>query len=75
MSKNRVKLIIWLGLIGLALLTTTFVITRLADVITYFNTGADPRSALNLLPVAPPDIDERLTWQAETWPGRPLETF
>lgn len=37
-------------------------------VITRTQTGADPATALNLLPVAPPDLEERLVWL----PDRPL---
>jgi hypothetical protein len=75
MSKNQVKLVIWLALVVVALLAVYGAVSALGELVTHFNTGADPRSALNLLPTAPPDLDKRLRWQESSWSGRPLETF
>ncbi|MEZ4675111.1 MAG: cellulase family glycosylhydrolase [Caldilineaceae bacterium] len=40
----------------------------LGTLITRTQSGADPATALNLIPVAPPDLEERLVWL----PDRPL---
>jgi tetratricopeptide (TPR) repeat protein len=70
MSKNRLKLIIWLALMAAALVSFYLVITGLGQVVTYFGTGADPRSALNLIPEVPADLDERLHWEPDVWDGK-----
>ncbi len=75
MSKNRLKLLIWLMLTALALAAVVGSILLLGQVVTYFGTGADPRSALNLIPAAPPDLDERLAWRPDAAAGRDIEPF
>ncbi|MDM8519844.1 cellulase family glycosylhydrolase [Anaerolineales bacterium HSG6] len=75
MSKNHLKLFIWLILVGIMGLMAYLTLTGLAELVTYFNTGADPRSALNLIPAVPPDIDQRLEWLPDQYHGHELEPF
>ena len=62
MSKNRIKLAVWLVLLVVVIVLALQIIKGLGQVIAFFGTGADPSSALNLIPIAPPDMDERLIW-------------
>ncbi|MCB8945325.1 MAG: hypothetical protein H6658_16380 [Ardenticatenaceae bacterium] len=62
MSKTRLKLLLWfiLGLTAIALILT--LINRVAGLLAYFQEGADPASALNIVPNVPPDLQVRLDW-------------
>ncbi len=64
-AKSRLKLLIWAGLVVLAALAVAGTILLLGRVTLHFNSGADPASALNLIPALPADIDERLHWMAD----------
>lgn len=64
-AKSRLKLLIWAGLVVLAALVVAGTILLLGRVTLHFNSGADPASALNLIPALPADIDERLHWMAD----------
>jgi|GEM_PF-219113 len=75
MSKNRLKSIIWLALVLLTLISSYLVTTGLGKIVAYFGTGADPRSALTLIPAAPPDLDQRLHWEPDAWNGKPPPSF
>lgn len=74
MSKSRLKIILWLilGVTAVALVLGT--ITSAARLIAYFQEGADPASALNIVPNVPPDLQVALSWlpdDADT--GRQME--
>lgn len=76
MSKTRVKIVIWLMLCGLAAGLALFLFSRLANVLTYFQEGADPASALNIVPNVPADLKVRLEWLPDDQDtGRQLEPF
>jgi hypothetical protein len=64
-AKSRLKLLIWAGLVVLAALAVAGTLLLLGRVVLHFNSGADPASALNLIPALPADIDERLYWMAD----------
>ncbi|MCB0011621.1 MAG: cellulase family glycosylhydrolase [Anaerolineales bacterium] len=76
MSKNRLKLILW-AIIGLLLLAGSLLTVRAASqFLAFFQTGADPASALNIVPNKPPDLQVALTWlpdDADT--GREMEPY
>lgn len=74
MSKTRVKLFLWAMIMMVAAIGLRLLIARLADLVAYFQQGADPASALNIVPNVPPDLKVRLTWlpdAADT--GRSME--
>jgi hypothetical protein len=62
MPKQRVKLLIWIVLCVVATLAILGAVAGLGRLVLYFNSGADPASALNLIPEVPADLDERLRW-------------
>ena len=62
MSKNRVKLVIWLILVAVTLVAVLLVIQGMGRIVTFFSSGADPESALNIVPAVPVDLDERVVW-------------
>lgn len=61
-AKSRVKLILGIILFGCLLALLYGTLTGLGALITYFNSGADPESALKLIPSAPADLEDRLIW-------------
>lgn len=74
MSKTRLKIVLWLilGVTAVALVLGT--ITSAARLIAYFQAGADPASALHIVPNVPPDLQVALAWlpdDADT--GRQME--
>ncbi|MCX6050601.1 MAG: cellulase family glycosylhydrolase [Chloroflexi bacterium] len=78
MVKSRLKLAIWLILLGCTLATLYAVLVGLGQVITYFHNGADPASALTLIPTVPDDLPDRLTWlddHVSASEGRALPDF
>ncbi|MBK8047431.1 MAG: cellulase family glycosylhydrolase [Anaerolineales bacterium] len=59
------------GVVGFIL-----VMALLAEVVIYTGTGADPATALNLIPAVPPNLEKRLIWLPDapaTVGGRQLE--
>jgi len=56
MSKQLLKLILWAVLLVIATFLTVVILQQLGGVIAYFQQGADPASALNIVPNAPPDL-------------------
>lgn len=74
MSKHRLKLLIWAGLVAL-LPVLLFAGLRLAGyVISTANEGANPETALNIVPNVPPDLDASVTWlQDAADTGRRME--
>ncbi|MEZ4865131.1 MAG: cellulase family glycosylhydrolase [Caldilineaceae bacterium] len=68
MPIERTKVQVWWLFLGVTLLLTGGLVVGLGKLVVYLSTGADPATALNSLPVAPPDLAERLHWL----PDRPL---
>ncbi len=76
MSKTRLKLTIWFILTILAFGGVFFAIQQVARLVAYFQEGADPASALNIVPNVPPDLKVRLTWLPDDPDtGREMEPF
>ena len=76
MRKNRLKRLIWLGVVLLFAALFVGVMATLAQIVIFTGTGADRAAALNLVPALPPDLEQRVTWLADapTIDGqRPLE--
>ncbi len=74
MTKTRLKLAIWLTFSLLLAGTALVGIAGLANLVAYFQKGADPAAALNLIPNRPPDWPVAVTWlpdEADT--GRDME--
>jgi hypothetical protein len=76
MSKRRVKLIIWALLLMLAMSAAAAAISGAANLLAYFQRGADPASALNIVPNVPPDLYVRMLWRESRGDiGRQIEPF
>ncbi len=76
MSKKRLKLLVWLLLVGIAAAGLWLVLNRLANLLVYFQRGADPASALNIVPNLPPDLHVAIEWQPDDPDtGREIEPF
>lgn len=76
MSKQLLKLILWAVLLVIATFLTVVILQQLAGVIAYFQQGADPASALNIVPNAPPDLHIRVEWlEPAANSGRVLDDF
>ncbi|MCU0495087.1 MAG: hypothetical protein MUD01_26160, partial [Chloroflexaceae bacterium] len=76
MSLRRTKIILALILLLAALAGAALAINRVAGLLAYFQQGADPAAALNLVPNRPPDLHVELQWlpdAADT--GRAMEPF
>lgn len=61
-TKNRLKLLLWLGLSAATAIALVATIAALGRIVVFFNSGADRASALNIVPAVPPDLGERVTW-------------
>lgn len=65
MNKTRLKILLWAA-IGLVFVGAAFLAFRgVTQLIVYFQEGADPASALNIVPNVPPDLQTRLTWRPD----------
>lgn len=76
MVKRYFKLIIWALLLLIATGISWGAISGIANLLAYFERGADPASALNIVPNIPPDLAVKRDWlpdDADT--GRKLEPF
>lgn len=62
------KVRLWWALLLLLLVGALITLGGVGRLLTYMSTGADPATALHLIPVAPPDLEERLQWL----PDQPL---
>lgn len=74
MSKTRLKILLWLLLLVIFAAAGLFLLNRTAELLASFQEGADPASALNIVPNRPPDLQVRLDWlpnDADT--GREME--
>jgi Cellulase (glycosyl hydrolase family 5) len=61
-SKSRLKLLIFLALALLALVGMAAAVAATTRLLAYFQRGADPASALNIVPNVPPDLGVDLAW-------------
>lgn len=78
MLKNRLKLLIGFVVILSAALLGYGVINGLGRLITYVGSGADPASALKLIPAVPIDLKDRIIWLpdfATASEGRQMEPY
>src|SRR5690349_14699264 len=76
MSKRRVKLIIWAMLLVLAMAGAGAAVSGAANLLAYFQRGADPASALNIVPNVPPDLYVKMAWRDGSGDtGRQVEPF
>jgi hypothetical protein len=76
MSKRRIKLIIWALLLVLTMAGAGAAVSGAANLLTYFQRGADPASALNIVPNVPPDMYVRMGWRDDASDaGRQVEPF
>ncbi|MFT7587504.1 MAG: hypothetical protein ACI9EW_003947, partial [Cellvibrionaceae bacterium] len=62
MSKLRLKLLLWFILLLVSIAGCFFVISQVANLLLYFQAGADPASALNLVPNKPAELKVELNW-------------
>lgn len=62
MQIERIKAQIWWALLLLLSVGALLTLGGVGRLLTYMSTGADPATALNLIPVAPPDLEARLQW-------------
>ena len=75
-SKIHLKLLLWLALLLVAAGVLWLLLRGLGDLVAYFQRGADPASALNIVPNVPPDLHVTLAWlpdDADT--GRAMEPY
>ncbi|MBP1464904.1 cellulase family glycosylhydrolase [Candidatus Chloroploca sp. M-50] len=76
MRKTHLKLIIWILLAILATAGFWASVSGIANLLAYFQRGAEPASALNIVPNVPPDLHVALSWDADGDDiGRPIEAF
>ncbi len=78
MLKDRLKLLIWLAVILSAALIGYGTLNGLGRLISYFSSGADPASALKLVPSVPIDLTRRVTWLPDfptSSEGRAMEPY
>lgn len=74
MRKTHIKLIIWALLVALAAAGAWAAVSGAANLLAYFQRGAEPASALNIVPNVPPDLHVALSWDADAADtGRPIE--
>ncbi len=65
MRKTHLKLIIWALLFALTLAGAWAVVSGAANLLASFERGAEPASALNIVPNVPPDLHVALSWAAD----------
>ena len=65
MQKTHLKLIIWALLLALTLAGAWVVVSGSANLLASFERGAEPASALNIVPNVPPDLHVALSWAAD----------
>jgi YD repeat-containing protein len=73
-SKIYIKLAIWLVLLALMAAAAWGAVAGAANLLAYFERGANPVSALNIVPNVPPDLKVKLSWHPDDPDtGRKLE--
>ena len=65
MSRRRAKLIIWFALVLMVSAAAWGAVRGAAELLAYFERGANPASALNIIPNVPPDLHVKLDWRAD----------
>lgn len=76
MKKIYVKLFLWLVLLALGAAALLGTLRAIGELIVYFQAGADPATALNIVPNVPLDLKVELTWLPTTADtGREIEPF
>jgi hypothetical protein len=60
--RRHLKRLVWLAIIGGALAAFFGAVMGASQIITFFNSGADRATALNLVPAIPPDLESRVVW-------------
>ncbi len=65
MPKHIAKRALWVIIVLLGLTGVWHVFSDVANLTVYFQQGADPSSALNIVPNVPPDLGVGLDWQAD----------
>lgn len=76
MSKHHLKILIWAGLVAVVPLLFWGGLRGLGIVVSSVNEGANPESALHIVPNVPPDLQVKISWMpdaADT--GREMEPF
>src|SRR5690242_17701807 len=74
MSKTLLKLILWGLVLGLLAVALWFGLGQIGQLLAYFQQGADPASAFNIVPNVPPDLGVALSWLPDDVdPGRAME--
>ncbi|HNP74670.1 MAG TPA: hypothetical protein PKK15_26350, partial [Kouleothrix sp.] len=76
MAKQRAKLLIWIVLLACATSAAWGAVRGATELLAYFERGADPASALNIVPNVAPDLHNRLAWDADDADtARPIDAF
>lgn len=76
MAKIRLKLGLWAAIVLLLLLAAWMALRAVGALTLYTQQGADPASALNIVPNVPPDLHVRVSWlQDDRDTGRPMEPY
>lgn len=76
--KARLKVVIALVLLTMALLGALGAVAGIGRLLLYFTSGADPSAIFQTIPAVPLDLQERVTWlpdQPAAAAGRPLEPY
>jgi hypothetical protein len=75
-SKTKLKLLLWAILLLMALAGLWLVISGIGSLVVTFQQGANPASALNIVPNVPPDLHVDMAWLPDDPDtGRPMEPF
>jgi hypothetical protein len=76
MSKIYLKLLLWAILLLLTTAGAWAAVSGAANLLAYFQRGANPAAALNIVPNVPPDLNVRLSWRPDDEDtGRTLVPF
>lgn len=76
MNKQTLKLLIWAALLVVVAVVGVVTLKGAGRLIAYFQSGADPAAALNIVPNIPPDLHVRLDWLADDQDtGRIMEPY
>lgn len=74
MPKHRLKLIIWAALVLAGILALVVALRMLGEIVSSTGKGADPGTALNIVPNVPPSLSVSLSWMADdSSTGRSLD--
>ncbi|NTW00744.1 MAG: cellulase family glycosylhydrolase [Oscillochloris sp.] len=65
MGKTQLKLIIWAVLLSISMALASLVVGAIANLLAYFERGAEPATVLNIVPNRPPELNVALAWEAD----------